>query len=195
MPGKKNFKYMNPIGLMHKDIRLTIALFLFICNQNLLPGQEGWKRFAPTEEKFKILAPCEMQYGEKSLLTDVGKLTTKTWMCQPSEDHPNQLYILSYVDYPEGTFHQDSTELIESLFDITISQNVRDLGGELLYQTEISKHKHPGKLYRVSYNKNRMVLKSVIYLVGDRFYALQAYAITPRSMNQEMDIFLDSIEF
>lgn len=181
-----------PVHRSHSKIMFMAIVMLW---QIVLTGQEGWKRFSPPDEKFSILVPCEMQYGEKSLLTDVGKLTTKTWMCQPADDHPNKLYILSFVDYPDGTFHPDSLEIAESLFDITITQNVKDLGGELLYQTDISKENQPGKLYRVSYNKNKSVMKSVIFLSGDRFMALQVYALTPRSLNPEMDIFLDSLKF
>jgi hypothetical protein len=186
---------MNSSTSIYPVLRKMMFMAIMVLWQNFVTGQEAWKRFSPPDEKFSILVPCEMQYGEKSLLTDVGRLTTKTWMCQPTDDHPNKLYILSYVDYPDDTFHPDSTEIAESLFEITISQNIKDLGGALLYQTDISKDNLPGKLYRVSYNNNKAVMKSVIFLIGDRFCALQVYTLTPRSLNPEMDVFLDSLKF
>ena len=49
-------------------------------------------------------------------------------------------------------------------------------------------------MYRVSYNKNKAVAKSRMILAGDRFYALQVYTISEKSLNQDMDKFLNSFE-
>jgi hypothetical protein len=193
--GTNNLALMNSSITIYPVLSKMIFTAIMVLLQHSVTGQEAWKPFSPPDEKFSILVPCGMEYGEKSLLTDVGRLTAKTWMCQPADDHPNKLYILSYVNYPDGTFHPDSIEIAASLFEITINQNVKDLGGTLLYETDISKDSHRGKLYRVSYNNNKAVMKSVIFLSGDRFYALQVYALTPRSLNPEMDVFLDSLKF
>ncbi|MBK9254807.1 MAG: hypothetical protein IPM42_04910 [Saprospiraceae bacterium] len=158
-------------------------------------SQSDWKKFSPDGHKFSLMAPGEMKYGEKNIITDVGPLKLITYLHQSKKDDPNHLYIINYVDYPEGTFHPDSTEVLNEFFDITISQNVKDLGGELVYKTEISSGTTPGQLYRVNYNKNSASLKSKIFLYGDRFYSLQVYSSMDKSLNADIDHFLNSLSF
>lgn len=156
-------------------------------------GQDYWKTYKSDDGTFSILLPCKAETGNKHILTDIGSLETKTIMCQPPSDHPNKLYLVNYVDYPPGSFHPDSVSTIGELFDISIAQHIHDLGGELLYQSEHSFGKHPGRLYRASCNKGNTFVKSVIYLIGDRFYSLQVYAMLDKSLNNDMDIFLNSL--
>ena len=170
---------------------LLIILFATLYE---LKAQENWQIYKPDDDSFSVLLPCQAETGLKNLLTDVGILEVKTVMCQADDDHPNRLYLINYTDYPEGSFHPDSSELIQEFFDITIAQHVRDLNGEVIYQAENNLGKYPGRIYRAVYNKGNTFVKSVIYLVNDRFYSIQVYALLPRSINNAMDTFINSFK-
>jgi hypothetical protein len=156
-------------------------------------GQKEWKTFSPADQSFEILVPGDMKNGEKKLLTDVGEMHPVSWICEgKSEEDPNYLYLVSYVDYPEGTFHPDSIELAKALFKVSLQTHINDLQGELIYESESPYFNFPGVLYRASYNKNKFIVKSRMLLIGERFYALQVYTTSEKSLNPEMNRFLES---
>ncbi|MBK9734527.1 MAG: hypothetical protein IPO92_05975 [Saprospiraceae bacterium] len=157
-------------------------------------AQADWKIFSPENQPYEVFAPGEMKYGEKNLLTDVGEIKVVTYMHEGAKSDPNFIYLINYVDYPEGTFHPDSTELIDDLFKISIKTNLNDLKGELVYSTSANYGVYPGMLYRATYNKGNAIIKSKMFLIGDRFYALQVYTLSEKSLNPEMDRFLDSFK-
>jgi len=185
------YTHILSMNLLQKFVFLLLIFLVFIPCMN---AQENWKTFKPNRELFSLNVPGEMKYGEKNLLTDVGNLKVITYLYQAGSEEKNYLYLINYVDYPEGTFHSDSSEIIQDFFDITIEQNIKDLGGELVYSSEFFHQNYPGRIYRVSYNKNKAVLKSHIYLVHDRFYSLQVFTLSEKSLNPDMDRFLNSFK-
>ncbi|MBK7700987.1 MAG: hypothetical protein IPJ39_20835 [Saprospiraceae bacterium] len=114
---------------------------LFWVNQNI--AQKQWQEFTPLGQQFKVLVPGIMTNGQKKILTDIGEMRPETWMCQGSEDDPNKLYIVSYVDYPEATFHPDSTTIIDELFQVSLETHLKDLSGQLTYQTASNYNQNP----------------------------------------------------
>lgn len=169
---------------------ISIILLIYTCYPS--SAQTRWGKFQPAGQSFEILTPGEMKNGEKKILTEVGQLHPVTWLHQGDKNDPNYLYLISWVDYPEGTFHRDSTETIQEMFDISIETSLKDLGGTLAYKSESTYGGYPGMLYRVSYNNNRAVVKGKLVLANDRFYMLQVYTLSEKSMNYDMDRFLDS---
>ncbi|MBL0099546.1 MAG: hypothetical protein IPP49_05395 [Saprospiraceae bacterium] len=141
-----------------------------------------------------MTVPGEKRNGEKKVLTDLGASHTVTWLQQSKEGEPNYLYLVSYVDYPEGTFSRDSTDLISELFAVSVETQVKDLGGEIVYQSDSPYGMYPGIIYRATYNKNDAVIKSRMILMNDRLYILQVYTISSKSLNPEMNRFLESFK-
>ena len=168
----------------------SIMICCFWVNQNI--AQKQWQEFTPPGQQFKVLVPGTMTNGQKKILTDVGEMRPETWMCEGSGDDPNKLYLVSYVDYPAGTFHPDSTALIEELFQASLETHLKDLSGQLTYQTASNYNQNPGLFYRATYNDNKLVVKSRMLLIGDRFYALQVYTFSEKSLNDGMNKFLES---
>lgn len=164
----------------------------FFLLSNFIGVAQTWIRFSPDNQPFEVYVPGKMKSGEKKLLTDVGELHPITWLYQSKDEDSNYLYSISYVDYPEGTFHTDSTELIAEFFQVSIDTHLKDLNGKLVYKTEAPYLSYPGILYRASYNQNKVIVKSKMILAGDRFYALQVYTTSVKSMNPDMDRFLGS---
>lgn len=175
---------------MRQTLSILTSIIIVV---STLSGQ-NWVKFSPDGQPFEILCPGTMQIGEKKLLTEVGEVHPVTWVYQGKENESNYIYSISYVDYPDGTFHPDSIVLIDELFRVSLESHMMDLKGELVYKTSSDYYSYPGMMYRVSYNKNRAVVKSRMIMAGDRFYALQVYTISEKSLNEDMDRFLNSFE-
>lgn len=177
---KKYVVYILPILCLW----LSIPLF----------SQQNWQKFSPSGQNFEILSPGEMKNGEKNILTDIGSIQPVTWLHQGTSGDPNYLYLVSYIDYAEGTFHQDSTEMIHELMDVSIETQVKTLSGDLVYKSDAPFGMYPGVIFRASYNKNSAVVKGRIILIRNRLYILQVYTLSEKSLNPEMDKFLDSFK-
>ncbi len=159
-----------------------------------IQAQQNWQKFTPSGQTFEIMSPGEMKNGEKNILTDIGSLQPVTWLHQGADGDPNYLYLVSYIDYPDGTFHEDSIEMIKELMDVSIDTQVKTLSGELVYQSDVPFGMYPGVVFRASYNKNSAVVKGRIILIRNRLYILQVYTLSEKSLNPEMDKFLNSFK-
>jgi hypothetical protein len=174
-------------------MQIKIFSFIyFLINIQFLFAQTEWKSFTPPGQHFEVTVPGEMKNGEKKLLTDVGEMHPVTWIYEGKGDDKNHLYLLSYVDYPSGTFHQDSTALIQELLQVSMETHVSDLNGALAYTSDAPYGQYLGIIYRASYNDNKLVVKSRMVLIGDRFYAIQVYTTSDKSLNADMNRYLES---
>jgi hypothetical protein len=179
---------------MFKSYWVYILYLVSLCLSIPLFSQQIWQKFIPPGQSFEVLSPGEMKNGEKSILTDIGSLQPVTWLHEGKAGDPNYLYLISYIDYAEGTFHQDSTDMIKALLDVSIETQVKTLSGDLVYQSEAPFGLHPGVVFRASYNNNKAVVKGKMILIRDRLYVLQVYTLSEKSLNPDMDIFLDSFK-
>lgn len=190
MDPSQRFDYQYNYAMLFR-LLFTIYIAVLATSQSSF-GQNPWVNFAPTGENFVIEVPHAMKDGQKKILTDVGELKPKTWICQGEKGDQNHLYLLSYVDYPSDTFHPDSIQLIKDFLQASLETHIHDLNGTLTYQSESPYITYPGILYRASYNANQHVVKSRVILVNDRFYALQVYTNSEQSLNEDMNRFLHS---
>lgn len=168
-------------------------LFFFVAI-NATSAQQEWHTFKPNGERFEISVPGEMKNGEKKLLTDVGEVHPVTWLYEGKADDKNNLYMISYVDYPDSTFHLDSIALISDFLKVSMETHLADLGGNLAYNSDAPYGLFPGIIYRASYNENKYVVKCRMLLIGNRFYALQVYTKSEKSLNSDMNRFLESFK-
>ena len=154
-----------------------------------------WKEQVQLEGKFRISAPGELVEKVSNMKTAIGETAYHAFVFKPTDKHPdNVFYIVNYVDYPQGTFHPDSTELIAEFFKTTIENSVEGVKGKLLYESDVQLGVHKGKLWRVSYNRENVFIKSKCFLVGNRFYMIQTMTMKEKSMNLSADQFLDSFQ-
>ncbi len=136
--------------------------------------------------------PGGLRNGEKKLLTEVGTVHPITWISQGTEGDPNYLYMVSWVDYPENTIPSDSIDLVDAFFDETLKSHAMQLKGKLVYAVDKPYLELPSQLFRIAYNDNNAVVKGRIFLKGSRFYMWQVFTLSSKSLNKEMDLFLDS---
>jgi hypothetical protein len=178
---------------MIKKIVFVFCNFLILVNA--LSQTVVWKEQVQMEGKFRIRAPGELVEKVSKIKTAMGETAYHAFVFKPTEKNPdNVFYIVNYVDYPQGTFHSDSTELRTEFFKTTIENSAIGVKGKLLYESDIQLDTHKGKIWRVGYNQGNAFIKSKCFLVGNRFYMIQTMTMKNKSMNLSADSFLDSFQ-
>ncbi|MFN7119529.1 MAG: hypothetical protein ACK4TA_22225 [Saprospiraceae bacterium] len=162
---------------------------------DLAPETQKWRDFQSYDGKFSVLVPGEFTENVDSIETAIGMLAYHTFFHQTKESNAdNVLYMLSYVDYPAGAIHSDSTELLQEFFTETVDAAVKAVKGELLYANNWKYKNYPGKVWRIDYLDGKAVIKTKAFVAKQRYYVLQAIAKKEYSMNFSADKFLDSFQ-
>lgn len=143
--------------------------------------------------KFKIRAPGVFLEKYESIDTDIGNMDILTYYHQPeNENAANYLYLINYIEYPEGSIHHDSLTVVEELFKKSKEEFVISISGKSIYESNIDSGEYPTYLFRSEYNEGFNIVKSKMIVFEHRFYFLQVYTTKPHSLNKEMDHFLES---
>lgn len=156
---------------------------------------DTWDEFKAFEGRFRVLAPAALKQAVDTVDTPVGALTYYTYYYQPPEEEKsaeNLMYMVSYCDYPEGSIHADSTELLASFFETTMESGAFSINGELVYHTERNLGEAKGTYWRIDYLKGDAVLKTWALVDENRFYSIQTATVATRSLNRSSDRFFDS---
>lgn len=166
---------------------MSLFLWLFI----LLFNQDPWRYFESPDKSFSIYTPLAFETKNDSFETALGLIGDQTFFCH----HDGAIYIVSYWDYPEGTFHKDSIDLADEFFSATIESAVESVTGSLLYKENIQIKGFPGRLWRIEFNDQKNGIKSKGFLVKDRFYLIQVISsINKFASNPFPDRFLSSFK-
>ncbi len=175
-------------------MRLSEGIFTFLCLFMLSQRSvaQEFKTFTPFGEDFSVQSPCQMKRDAKEIMTDIGRLSHVSYSCGPQKEDKNFAYIISYVDYPEGTFHPDSLDLISEVLSESVEQQAEHLGGNVIYSADMDDLGFKGQLYRIAYKDAKIFVKGRVFLIGDRIYHLQVFALAENSLNDAMDVFLNS---
>jgi hypothetical protein len=156
-------------------------------------GQDVWQVNRASDQSCEWLAPGRMRDGMKRIPTVLGEIPQITWVYQPEKEHPNYLYMVSWIDYPVGTFSTDSIQLIQELFSETVSSLVEDIKGELVYGSVQEDAARPAYIFRAALHDGNHVVKGRMMLDKDRFYMMQVYTFKDKSLNNDIDRFLQSL--
>ena len=180
-----------------KRIPKIVCLFFFLfIFQSIIYGQENWINFkADAVLSFTIDVPTEMEFETKEISTAIGKLSTQTYSLKGSSEDPNYLYLINIVEYPIGTFPSDSLELMDEYIINSINSTVEKVDGELIYSSAIEGGQNGyGRLYRIKHNNDQLVIKGKSYIKKDAFLNIQVFTTKDKSLNNEMNYFLDSFK-
>ncbi|MEQ8705894.1 MAG: hypothetical protein RIC19_18340 [Phaeodactylibacter sp.] len=156
---------------------------------------ESWEEFKSFDGRFRVLAPGPLQMSVDTVEAPVGKLAYHTYFYQPPKEEKsaeNLMYMVSYCDYPEGSIHADSTELLEEFFEATMESGAFSINGELIYHTDRDLKKAKGHYWRINYLKGEAVVKTWALVDGNRFYSIQTATVAKRSLNRSTDRFFES---
>ena len=157
--------------------------------------QSNWKSFTSEKGKFTILAPGTFVEKTNTVTTSIGETEYHTFIYQSEDEKADNLvYMISYCDYPEGSIHSDSTELVKEFLEVTVDSAVKSVKGDLFYSSEITLNDYPGMLWRVNYQKGEATIKTKSYLVGRRYYSVQTVTYREKGLNPLIDDFLDSFK-
>ncbi len=167
-------------------------LCLLILIPNLLLAQNiRWQEFKPYGGKFQMTAPGVLAEKKEIIETAVGKIEYHTFFYQTLEAD-SALYLVSFCDYPEGSLHSDSTELLKEFFESTVQTAVKDLKGDLRYSAPQKLQDFPAYTWRIDYRKGKAALRSRAVVVGSRYYLMQVAVKKEKSLSPMSDKFLDS---
>ena len=168
-------------------------LLLFLFAPALALAQ--WIPFSSVDGRFQIPAPKLLEHQESTVETPMGNITYHTYFNQPQKDpNGNQWFSVSYCDYPDGTIHSDSIDLLEEFFEETIKESASSVNGEVRYVENIDYNTLPGRFWRVDYLNDQVVIKSKAYLVANRFYVIQVVILKDKSANPDAIRFLDGFK-
>lgn len=174
---------------MQNLFSVSVLLILFFQTSN-------WNWYTSEKGLFTVHTPGEFVEKVEESETAVGTLAYHTFAFQPEdqEQADNFIYMVSYCDYPEGSIHSDSIDLVKEFFDATVESSVSSVRGSLFYAADISMGEYPGKIWRVNYGNDKAAIKTKAYVVGNRYYAIQTVTFREKSLNASIDKFLDSFK-
>lgn len=158
-----------------------------------------WLQADHIEGRFRIETPGELQHAVDTVVTAVGEQLFHTYYFKVPEIEraENLIYVLSYVDYPEGALHQDSTELLTDFLASTEEAAAEALRGEVVYATDrIVENRFPGRIWRIDYKDGEASARTLAFLVGSRYYELKTFALTgSRGLSDASDKFFRSFRY
>lgn len=172
---------------MKRNILLAFAIFMM--NLSQISGQE-WKVYESEHGKFSVLTPGLMKQKRATISTGIAALDVHTHFLDTKDSIGNFLYLINYYDLPEEMFPEDSTDFAMEFLLNTMDQSVSDINGDLQYSNPIQIGSYQGLMWRSKSEEN--VVKSRAFIIKNRFYMLQVFTIPSKSLNVEVDRFLDS---
>lgn len=175
-------------------MKSIIAVWVCCVLMSFTDALGTWREFKSLEGKFRVLTPTgEMSEKVTKMKTALGELDYHQYIYKPEDKNTeNVFYLISYCDYPKGTFPSDSTELIQDFLQTTVESSAESVKGNVPYQSDIQQSGHKGKVWRVQYNNDNVHVKNKCFIAADRFYLLQVMTLKQHSLNTSIDKFLDS---
>ena len=186
--------YTNASTCMKKYI---ISIFIFSAMYFFAKAQpDNWQVYTSDIGLFSVETPYEIKVKEQQIKTGIGELIQYTYLASsPFEKDDNQLFMIQWVQYPDGLISADSTDMIEELLDITRDEAVKSVGGELIYKDVITKQGRPGRLWKIQYNEGRASIKSNVFYDDNRMYTISVVSYRNMSVNPGVDRFISSFRF
>ncbi len=182
-------------GIAKLPMKKLLIATLFLLPFLSLAQTNTWEEVKSFEGRFRVLAPGSMQLAVDTMETPVGALTYYTYYYQPPAEEKsaeNLMYMVSYCDYPEGSLHADSTELLAEFFETTRESGAFSINGDLIYHSERNLGDANGQYWRIDYLDGNAVLKTWALVAGRRFYSVQTATVATRSLNRSTDRFFES---
>lgn len=153
-----------------------------------------WEDYYSYDGGFRVRTPGPMEERVDTVDTPLGPIAYHSFMYIVNDEEyaENVFYMVSYCDYPPGALHQDSTELLSEFFAATVSEAVRSVRGQLVYDNRQDYQDYPGHIWRIHFRGGDAVIKTRALVVNDRYYTIQTVMKREMALNRASDIFLDS---
>lgn len=180
---------------MYPELKLIRILFILLLSltANTLDGQE-WSWRSLDHGQIRFLAPGSSEYQEKSISTIMGEITQHHFFYRDTADASgNYLYHVSYYDYPDGTFPEDSLELRDLFLDLILEGSVHDLNGELQYDGTVMVKGHQARIWKIAIRGGEAMVRNQVIMEGDRILTMQVFTHAQEDKNADIEKFLESI--
>lgn len=169
-------------------------IIILICVVNIVStanSQESWIRFQPLDMPLTLALPGVPKYESQEVLTDIGQVLNSTYVLEMPKEHPNFLYMVTQVVYPEGIFDEEE-EITSEMLDEAIISLAAAHKCEPVYQREDRVDGADGRLFRLMDKDHKMVVKGRLCIWNGQMLAVQVFSYADRSLNETMDRVLDS---
>lgn len=154
-----------------------------------------WQEIQDLDGRFRIVSPGEPSHAIDSVETALGVQAYHTFYLRaPDADRAeNVIYALSYVDYPAGSLHHDSTELVKEFFAGTEEEAAAAVGGQAVYAVDKQINRFPARQWRIDYpsRSGTASVRTLAVVAGNRYYELKVFARSDRGVNKWADRFFD----
>jgi hypothetical protein len=127
--------------------------------------------------------------------TDLGDIILYQYYLRKEIHGQIVKFAFQFCDYPEGTLHHDSLELIQLFYEATAEESAKSVLGKLEYSSTVDILGYPGLVWRVSFDKDKGLIKSKAFVKGRRYYNLKVEYPRKMSLDPVIDQFLDSIKW
>lgn len=181
--------------MIHSCIKL-LFFFVFLTTSFGMAWSQTFSSWIPTNSydgRFQVLSPGLMLEKTDSIETPLGELAYRVHFFQPEDKTAdNLLYMISWCDYPEGSIHADSTEMLEEFFNATMESAAFSVKGNVVYSDAYKMEEYPGRIWRIDYLDGNAIIKTRAFVVGSRYYALQTVSRKEQHLNILGEKFFDS---
>jgi hypothetical protein len=152
-----------------------------------------WEQVDEYEGRFRVNTPGAFREMTDTVRTALGEMVQHTYFFRPnSEKAENEVYMITYLDYPPGSLHHDSTELLQEFFAETLAGAEENVRGEVMFVREESQQGFPARYWRIDYLNGRASIRTKAGVVANRFYMVQTVTRRSYGMNHSTDRFIDS---
>ncbi len=159
---------------------------------------QRWEQIDDVDGGFRIETPGAFEHKIDTLETAVGDQVFHTYFFKVPELQraENVIYVLSYVDYPEGSLRQDSTEMVTEFLTSTEEAAAGALRGEVVYSTERPVGDFPGRIWRIDYKDGEASARTLAFVVGRRYYELKTFSLVAgQRLSEASDKFFRSFRY
>ncbi|NJC26224.1 hypothetical protein [Neolewinella antarctica] len=153
-----------------------------------------WSEVNDLDGRFQLLSPAPFAHRVDTLDGGLGEQVLHTFHFEVPDPTKaeNVIYALSYVDYPVGSLHHDSTELIEEFMASTEEEAVIAMRGDLVYASGKEVSTYPARQWRIDYNDGKATARTLAVVAGNRYYELKVFSLKASGPNGSASKFFDS---
>ncbi len=154
---------------------------------------QNWRVNTFDSLQFVVSSPEPLIKKTKESLTEVGKQVVHSFGLKP-KNKENLIYQVIVLQYPVGSFPKDSIDLKNSVLSSLIEDTVIDENSDLIYSESTGQQGIKGMQWRI-HNRNQIVIRSKAFVFKDRVYIVQVMSEMQKSLNKDVDKFMDSFQF
>jgi hypothetical protein len=158
---------------------------------------QRWQDLNDLDGRFHLLTPAELTHKIDTVETAVGKQAYHTFFLQaPDKDAAeNIIYALSYVDYPAGSLHHDSLELVAEFLAGSEEEALGAVGGNVIYSAPKTISGYPARQWRIDYPSKggTASARTLAGVAGNRYYEIKIFSLQAAGLSKSADRFFDSV--